>query len=51
MHSKSMKLAAAKIRDDAMSEVIGANKRKPPRNLAKSSAGAGRKIEIVEKTG
>jgi integrase len=40
-------LAAAKIWDDAMVEVIGANKREPNRNLAKSSAGEAKKLEIA----
>jgi len=41
-------LAAAKIWDDAMVDVIGANKRQPERNLAKSSAGKAQKLEVVE---
>jgi site-specific recombinase XerC len=44
-------LAAAKIRDDAMVNVIGANKREPNRNPAKSSAETPSKSEVVEKTG
>jgi hypothetical protein len=34
-------LAAAKIWDDAMANVIGANKRQPNRKLANVSAGKG----------
>jgi integrase len=44
-------LAAAKIWDDAMADVIGANKREPNRSLAKSSARATPKLEVVEKIG
>jgi integrase len=40
-------LAAAKIWDDAMVDVIGANKREPNRNLAKSSAGNTKKLDLV----
>ncbi|MDQ1472035.1 MAG: hypothetical protein QOJ99_3515 [Bryobacterales bacterium] len=42
-------LAAAKIWDDAMADVIGANKREPNGNLAKSSAGKVIKLEVIEK--
>lgn len=42
-------LAAAKIWDDAMANVIDANKRQPNRDLAKSSAGEAKKLELVEK--
>jgi integrase len=41
-------LAAAKIWNDAMAEVIDANKRQPTRNLAKSSAGEAKKLEKIE---
>jgi hypothetical protein len=39
--------AAAKIWDDAMVEVIGANKWEPNGNLAKSSAGEAKKLKIA----
>jgi hypothetical protein len=41
-------LAAAKIWDDAMTDVIGANKRQPNRSLAKSSAGEAKKPEVID---
>ncbi|HZL57843.1 MAG TPA: tyrosine-type recombinase/integrase [Bryobacteraceae bacterium] len=41
-------LAAAKIWDDAMVDVIGANKRQPKRNLAKSSAARLVKSDVIE---
>jgi hypothetical protein len=44
-------LAAAKIWDDAMCDVIGANKRQPSRMLANVSAEAPKILEVVEKTG
>ncbi len=40
-------LAAAKIWNDAMVDVIGANKRQPKRSLAESSAGKDRNLEAV----
>jgi hypothetical protein len=42
-------LAAAKIWDDAMADVIGANKRRLNGNPAKSSAEALEKLEVIEK--
>ncbi len=42
-------LAAAKIWDDAMADVIGVHNREPSRNLAKSSAGTIQKLQLVEK--
>ena len=41
-------LAAAKIWDDAMADVIDANKRQPKRMLANVSAGKAKKLEVVE---
>src|SRR5579862_9126183 len=42
-------LAAAKIWDDAMPDVIGVHNRESNRNLAKSSAGTVQKLQLVEK--
>jgi len=42
-------LAAAKIWDDAMADVIGANKRQPERMLANVSGGKLKKPEVVAK--
>lgn len=41
-------LAAAKIWDDAMVDVIGKARRQPKRSLAKSSAGRAKKLKLVE---
>ena len=41
-------LAAAKIWDDAMIEVIGANKRQAKGSLAESNAGKAKKLQVVE---
>ena len=42
-------LASAKIWNDAMAEVIEANKRQPGKSLAMSSAEGAEKPEVVEK--
>jgi integrase len=42
-------LAAAKIWNDAMEDVIGAHKRQPNRMLANVSAGKPQKLEVIEK--
>ncbi len=42
-------LAAAKIWNDAMADVIDANKPEPKRNLAKSSAENANKLKVIEK--
>ncbi len=44
-------LAAAKIWNDAMSEVIGEYKRQPERMLANVSAEGAKKLQVVEKKG
>ena len=41
-------LAAAKIWDTAMTEVIEANRRPPKRSLAESSAGRAKKLQVIK---
>jgi hypothetical protein len=45
----SDELAAAKIWNDSMAEVIAEHKRQPDRTLTKSSAEGVRKLEVIEK--